>query len=102
MLGTNVGQLALLDQWDRLASVLGQTVDDGQHQAMAETSRHGVAYATIINVVTGPPLTADPSVLFIAAFRAPAASAISYVLVSAYVTLSVAMTMMAAALGGAA
>ena len=102
VLGTNVGQRALLDQWDRMASVLGQTVDDGQHQAMAEASRHGVAYATIIAAVTGPLATAGLSVRFTAAFRAPAASAISYLLVSAYVTLSDAMTMMAAALGGAA
>ena len=85
VLGTNVGQLALLDRWDRMASVLGQTVDDGQYQAMAEASRHGLAYATIMAVVTGPLLTAGLSVLFLAAFRAPAASAISYLHVLAVV-----------------
>ena len=85
VLETNVGQLALLDRWDRLASVLGQAVDDGQYQAMAEASRHGAAYAAFVAVLTGPLLTAGLSVLLFAAFRAPAASAVTYLQVLAVV-----------------
>ncbi len=78
VLETDVGQLALLDRWDRTASALGQAVDAGQYQAMTDASRHGVAYATVIALVTGPLLTAGLSVLLFAAFRAPGPSGVTY------------------------
>ena len=78
VLETEVGQLALLDRWDRAASALGQRVDDGQYLAMSEASQHGVTYAAVIAVLTGPLLTVGLSVLLFAIFRAPAAGAITY------------------------
>ena len=61
-----------------MASALGQTVDDGQYQALANASRHGAAYATAMAVVTGPVLTVGLSVLLFAAFRASAKSTVTY------------------------
>jgi hypothetical protein len=78
VLETNVGQLALLDRWDRVASALGQPVDNDLYQAMVEASRHGVAYATVMAVLTGPLLTVGLSMLLFATFRAPAPSAVRY------------------------
>ncbi len=70
VLETDVGQLALLDQWERTASTLGQTVDDVQYRAMQDGSRHGAAYAALIGVVSGPVLTIGLSGLLFAVFRA--------------------------------
>ena len=78
VLETDVGQLALLDRWDRMASALGQAVDSELYQGMLEASRHGVAYAAVMAVVTGPLLTVGLSVLLFAAFRAPAQSTVRY------------------------
>jgi hypothetical protein len=68
-----------------MASAVDQTVDDGQYQTMTEANRHGMVYATVITLVTGPLLTAGLSALFLAPFRAPAASTISYLHVLAVV-----------------
>lgn len=78
VLGTNVGQLALLDRWERMAVALGQTVDGRQYQAMAEASQHGVLYAIGIAVVTGPILTVALSALVLAVFRAPGTRTVTY------------------------
>lgn len=69
VLETDVGQLALLDQWERTAFRLGQTVDDVQYRAMEDASRHGAAYAVLIAAVSGPVLTVGLSGLFFAVFR---------------------------------
>jgi hypothetical protein len=78
VLNTDVGQLALLDRWDRTASALGQAVDNELYAGMIEASRHGVVYATVMAIVTGPVLTLGLSVLLFAAFRAPAPGAVRY------------------------
>lgn len=70
VLETDVGQLALLDRWDRTASTLGRTVDDVQYRAMEDASRHGAAYAALMAAVTGPVLTVGLSGLLFAVFRA--------------------------------
>lgn len=78
VLETNVGQLALLDRWERTAAALGQTVDDRQYRAMAEASQHGVLYATVTALVTGPLLTVGLSALVLAVFRAPPSGTVTY------------------------
>lgn len=69
LLGTEVGQLALLDQWERTASAFGRTLDDAQYAAMDDASRNGVAYAAIGALVKGPLLAIVLSGLFFAVFR---------------------------------
>lgn len=78
VLETDVGQLALLDQWERTASTLGQTVDAVQYRAMQESSRHGAAYAALIGVVSGPVLTIGLSGLLFAVFQASPSSPVTY------------------------
>lgn len=68
LLETDVGQLALLDQWERTASAFGQSIDDRQYAAMEEVSRNGAAYAALSSLVSGPVLTVALSALFFAAF----------------------------------
>ena len=69
---TGVGQLAILDQWERTASALGRTIDDRQYAAMEEASQHGAAYAALRSLVSGPLLAVGVSGLFFSVLR-PAA-----------------------------
>ena len=78
VLETNVGQLALLDRWERMGAAVGQTVDDQQYVALVEASRHGVLYATVMALVTGPLLTVGLSALVLAVFRPPTSGAVTY------------------------
>lgn len=78
VLETDVGQLALLDHWERMAFMLGQTVDDVRYRAMEDASRHGTAYAALIALVSGPVLTVGLSGLCFALLRAPASSPVTY------------------------
>lgn len=75
VLETDVGQLALLDQWERTAFSLGRTVDDARYRAMEDASRHGAAYAVLIAAVSGPVLTVGVSGLLFAVFRVSRAAA---------------------------
>jgi hypothetical protein len=54
LLATEVGQLALVDQWERTAIAFGQEVDDEQYAAMLEASRNGIAYAALTSFISGP------------------------------------------------
>lgn len=54
LLETEVGRLALLDQWERAAIALGQPVDDARYAAMQAASEHGVGYAVLSSLATGP------------------------------------------------
>jgi hypothetical protein len=44
---TGVGQLALVDQWERTAVAFGQPVDDARYAAFQELSARGVSYAAV-------------------------------------------------------
>ena len=57
LLQTEVGRLALVDQWERTASAFGQNVDDRQYAALEDASANGPAYATISSFASGPLLT---------------------------------------------
>src|SRR3954471_17679136 len=58
LLQTEVGRLALVDQWERTAAAFGQNVDDRQYAALEDASANGPAYAAISSFVSGPVLTA--------------------------------------------
>ena len=70
LLETEVGQLALLDQWERRTYAFGQSIDDGQYAALEEASRHGAAVAALSSLASGPLLTVGLSGLFFAIFQA--------------------------------
>jgi hypothetical protein len=53
-LATDVGQVALVDQWERTALAFGQTVDDARYAEMQRLSRYGIPYAAASAVVRGP------------------------------------------------
>ena len=44
-LATDVGQIALVDQWERTALAFGQPVDDARYAEMQKLSRYAVPYA---------------------------------------------------------
>lgn len=54
LLATEVGQLALVDQWERTAIAFGQEMDDAQYASLVEASRNGVSYAVFTSVLSGP------------------------------------------------
>ena len=53
-IATDVGQVALVDQWERTALAFGQAVDDARYAEMQELSRYGVAYAAVTSLARGP------------------------------------------------
>ena len=58
-LRTQVGQQALVDQWERTALAFGQTVDDAQYSRMEETAGGGgfdLMYAAVTTLASGPAL----------------------------------------------
>ncbi len=78
LLGTEVGQFALLDQWERTAIAFGQTINDAQYAAMVEASRdRGMAYAVASSVVSGPVLALVLAALLFVVFRRSSAG-VSY------------------------
>jgi hypothetical protein len=78
VLSTDVGQLALLDQWERTASAFGRNVNDAEYAALAGASRNGALYAVVNSVVTGPVLVLVLSGLLFAAFRSAGPGAITF------------------------
>jgi hypothetical protein len=57
LLATDVGQVALVDQWERTALAFGQAVDDAKYAQMQELSRYGLAYAGVMSVIRVPVAT---------------------------------------------
>jgi len=51
---TDVGQLALVDQWERTAIAFGQPVDDARYAEFQEWSGRGVSYAALMSLTAGP------------------------------------------------
>ena len=54
LLGTDVGQIALVDQWERTALAFGRPVDDARYTEMQNLSRYGVPYAAAMAAVRIP------------------------------------------------
>lgn len=53
---TEVGRLALTDQWERTAIAFGQEVDDDMYATLQDASRNGAAYAAVSALARGPVL----------------------------------------------
>jgi hypothetical protein len=66
---TEVGQLALVDQWERTALAFGQAVDDAQYADLLAWSRLGPAVAAGNALLVGPGLTLGVSLLVFAWLR---------------------------------
>jgi hypothetical protein len=47
LMNTQVGQLALVDQWERTAIAFGQTVDDARYAELQARSRYGALYGAL-------------------------------------------------------
>ena len=60
---TEVGQLALVDQWERTMVAFGQPVDDARYAELQALSRQGPAVAAVNAVLTGPVLAVAVSLL---------------------------------------
>jgi hypothetical protein len=56
LLATEVGQLALVDQLERMALAFGQRVDDARYVELLDASQHGVLYAAVSALASGPVL----------------------------------------------
>lgn len=78
VLETEVGQLALLDQWERTAIAFGRDVDDAQYAAMAAASERGAVFAVGSALVAGPLLAVVASALIRVAIREPAGARPSF------------------------
>ena len=72
VLETTVGELALLDQWERTASAFGRDVTDAEYASMVETSRNGALYALVSAGVSGPLLVLALSAMLFMALKAQA------------------------------
>jgi len=65
LLATDVGQVALVDQWERTALAFGRPVDDARYAEMQNLSRYGAPYAAAMAAVRIPvAATAIASVLY--------------------------------------
>lgn len=67
-LTTPVGRQALVDQWERTALAFGQKVDAARYAEFQDVSRHGVAYAAVIQLVRGPVAAVALAALLYGAF----------------------------------
>ena len=67
---TDVGQLALVDQWERTAIAFGQPVDDARYAQFQEWSARGVPYAALTSLTAGPLAAIGLSALVFGIFTA--------------------------------
>jgi hypothetical protein len=56
LLRTEVGQLALVDQWERTAIGFGGVIGDAEYARLQELSRQAVTYAAVTTFMSGPVL----------------------------------------------
>ncbi len=54
---TEVGQVALVDQWERTALAFGQSIDDANYAELQALSQSGPLYGVAMAVASGPVLT---------------------------------------------
>jgi len=78
LMQTEVGRLALLDQWERTATAFGQAVSDAEYAALSRASDQGTAYAVISSLASGPLLTVTLSLLLFAIFRRALRAGVTY------------------------
>jgi len=78
LLETDVGQLALLDQWERTASAFGRPLTDAEYGALADASHNGAAYAVVSAFTSGPLLVLALSAVLFVAFRRAAPGTVAF------------------------
>ena len=78
LLQTEVGQLALVDQWERTAAAFGRPVNDAQFAALAGASQYGAVYAIVGALVSGPLVAVGLAALVMGALRAAPGPAPGY------------------------
>ena len=54
LMNTEVGRQALVDQWERTALALGQTVDDARYAELQELSGNGAVYGVLSAAINVP------------------------------------------------
>jgi hypothetical protein len=54
LLQTEVGQLALVDSWERTAIALGQPIGDAEYETLQRASRYGIVYSAVTAFARGP------------------------------------------------
>jgi hypothetical protein len=78
VLETDIGQLALLDQWEQTAAAFGRDLDDAEYAAMAQASDNGAVYGVLTAFTSGPVLTILLSGGLFAAFRIAIPNAVRF------------------------
>ena len=78
LLATGVGQVALVDQWERTALAFGQDVDDARYAEFQALSRNGPLYGVATALVGGPVLTVAMAALIFGVFRGKGGRTVSY------------------------
>jgi hypothetical protein len=78
LMQTEVGHLALLDQWERTAAAFGQAVNDAEYAALERASDQGTAYAVVSSLASGPLLTFALSVVLFVVFRRGLQGVVTY------------------------
>jgi hypothetical protein len=86
VLETEVGRLALLDQWERVSATFGFEVDDRQYAILQAESRRGTFYAILSALALGPFLSVSLSGLLRAAIRRSGSSEVTFQQVLAVVS----------------
>ncbi len=66
---TEVGQVALVDQWERTLIAVGQPVDDAGYAELQALSRNGAVYGVATALAGGPVLTGVLAAVIALAFR---------------------------------
>lgn len=69
LLQTEVGQLALVDQWERTALAFGQAIGDAEYAALQDAARNSIAYAAATALASGPGLAAAMAALLWVTFN---------------------------------
>jgi hypothetical protein len=75
---TEVGQVALVDQWERTALAFGQPVDDARYAELQALSGSGPLYGVATALVVGPVLTLTLASVIAVVFRRQGNRAVSF------------------------
>ena len=89
LMNTEVGRLALVDQWERTALAFGQTVDDAKYADLQADSRYGALYGALTGAASVGGVVVVVAVLVYLAFgRGPGFPAVFAVVAHSGVILA--------------
>ena len=78
VLATEVGQLALIDQWERTASAFGRDLDDLEYAQLSNATDSWAEYALMTAVAGGPLLVLGVSAVLFLVFRSAAPRTVTF------------------------